>query len=96
MADVMPALTDVSPEAQKLMTACEGVLWRYDTGSDAHDSANAAFEKAASQLEEASFLLAVGRQSAELDFGGFPPRLEDNASAANSSASTQSASPLCG
>jgi hypothetical protein len=58
MADVPPASADVSPEAQKLMTACEGAMAItncVDTGSEAHDSANATFEEAASQLEELGY-----------------------------------------
>ena len=56
MADVPPALTGVSPEAQVLMAACGGamaVINCVNTESDdAHDSANATSELAASQLEE--------------------------------------------
>jgi hypothetical protein len=54
MADV-PVLTDVSPEAKVLMTACGGAMAITscaNTESEAHDSANATFEEAASQLEE--------------------------------------------
>jgi hypothetical protein len=58
MADVPPALTDVSPEAQVLVTACGAAMAItscVNTESDAHDSANATFEEAASQLEELGY-----------------------------------------
>ena len=59
MADVPPALTGVSPEAQVLMAACGGamaVINCVNTESDdAHDSANATSELAASQLEELGY-----------------------------------------
>jgi hypothetical protein len=58
MSDVPPALPDVSSEAQALMTACEGamaIISCINTESDAHDSANATFEEAASQLEELGY-----------------------------------------
>jgi hypothetical protein len=58
MADVTPDVTGVSPEAQKLMTACEGAMTTINcvnTESEAHDSANATFEEAASQLEEQGY-----------------------------------------
>jgi hypothetical protein len=58
MADVPPALTDVSPEAKELMTACEGtvaIINCANTGSEAHDLANATSEEAASQLEELGY-----------------------------------------
>jgi hypothetical protein len=53
------AMTDVSEMAQKLMTACEGamaVIRCADTKSEAHDTANTAFDEAASQLEELGYL----------------------------------------
>ena len=59
MADETPAIlltvTDVSEMAQKLMAACEGAMTTTNcasTGSEAQDTANAAFDVAASQLEE--------------------------------------------
>jgi hypothetical protein len=58
MADVTPALTGVSPEAQELMTTCEGAMTAIscvDTGSEAHDLANTTFEEAASQLKEQGY-----------------------------------------
>jgi hypothetical protein len=59
MADITPAETDVSPEAQKLMTACEGAMTAtscVNTESEAHDPANATSDEAASQLEELGYL----------------------------------------
>jgi hypothetical protein len=59
MANVPPALTGVSPEAQELMTACGGSMASNNCVNterrDAHDSANATFEEAASQLEELGY-----------------------------------------
>jgi hypothetical protein len=58
MADVPPVLTDALPEAKVLMTACEGAMTTTscaNTESEAHDSANATFEEAASQLEELGY-----------------------------------------
>jgi hypothetical protein len=54
------AMTDVSEMAQKLMTACEGamtIINCVDTESEAHETANAAFDVAASQLEELGYFL---------------------------------------
>jgi hypothetical protein len=46
------AMTDVSEMAQKLMSACEGAMTAIscaNTESDEHDTANAAFDEAASK-----------------------------------------------
>jgi hypothetical protein len=81
MSDVPPALTDVLPEAQVLMTACEGAMTTIscaNTESDAqaHDSANATFEEAASQLEELGYSHEISsdgvlfsRESVVVDYG---------------------------
>jgi hypothetical protein len=56
----LQAMTDVSEMAQKLMsTCCEGavaIISCDDTGSDEHDTANAAFDEAASQLGELGYV----------------------------------------
>jgi hypothetical protein len=54
IAGDMQAMTDVSDMAQKLMSACGGAMAITncaDTESGAHDTATAAFEKSASQLD---------------------------------------------
>jgi hypothetical protein len=53
------AMTDVSEMAQKLMSTCEGAMTTTscaNTESDEHDTANAAFDEAASKLEELGFV----------------------------------------
>jgi hypothetical protein len=55
IAGDMQAMTDVSEMAQKLMSTCEGAMTIIncaDTEGDEHDTANAAFDEAASHLEE--------------------------------------------
>jgi hypothetical protein len=58
IAGDMQAMTGVSEMAQKLMSTCEGAMAIMNcasTESDEHDTANAAFEAASSQLEELGF-----------------------------------------
>jgi hypothetical protein len=53
------AMTDVSDMAQKLMSTCEGAMTTtncVNTESDEHDTATAAFDEAASKLEELGFV----------------------------------------
>jgi hypothetical protein len=53
------AMTDVSEMAQKLMSTCEGamtIISCADTESDEHDTANAAFDEAATHFEELGYV----------------------------------------
>jgi hypothetical protein len=52
-------MTDVSEMAQKLMSTCESamaIIYCADTESGEHGTANAAFDEAASRLEELGFM----------------------------------------
>ena len=54
IASETQAMTDVSDMAQKLMRTCEGamaIINCVNTESDDHDTATAAFDEAASNLE---------------------------------------------
>jgi hypothetical protein len=53
------AMTDVSKMAQKLMSTCEGAMTIINcanTESDEHDTANAAFDEAATHFEELGYV----------------------------------------
>jgi hypothetical protein len=62
IASETPAMTDVSEMAQKLMSICEGAMTIINcdtTEGDEHDTATAAFDEAASSLEELGFVHEV-------------------------------------
>jgi hypothetical protein len=62
IASETQAMTDVSDMAQKLMRTCEGamaIINCVNTESDDHDTATAAFDEAASNLEELGFVHEV-------------------------------------
>ena len=74
-------MTDVSEMAQKLMSTCEGAMTTTNcanTESDEHDTANAAFDEAASKLEELGFVHeitpdGVAFSRSEPDAGEYDP-----------------------
>jgi hypothetical protein len=54
IASETQAMADVSDMVQKLMSTCEGamtIINSVNTGGDEHDTATAAFDEAASNLE---------------------------------------------
>ena len=62
VAGDMQAMTDVSEMAQKLMSTCEGAMAITscaDTEGDEHGTANAAFDEAASHLEELGYVYEI-------------------------------------
>jgi hypothetical protein len=75
------AMTGVSEMAQKLMSTCEGAMTTIscaNTESDEHDTATAAFDEAASKLEELGFvheitLDGVAFSRSEPDAGEYDP-----------------------
>jgi hypothetical protein len=81
IASELQAMTDVSEMAQKLMSTCESamaIIYCADTESGEHDTANAAFDEAASQLEELGFmheitLDGVAFSRSEPDAGEYDP-----------------------
>ena len=78
------AMTDVSEMAQELMSTCEGAMATTscaNTESDEHDTATAAFDEAASNLEELGFvhevtLDGVAFSRSEPDAGEYDPETE--------------------
>jgi hypothetical protein len=88
LAGDMQAMTDVSEMAQKLISACEdamAVIICANTESDAHDTATAAFDEAASSLGELGFVYEVTRDGVAFsrsvpDVGKYGPAIKIGAS----------------
>ena len=84
IAGDMQAMTDVSEMAQKLMSICEDAMAIINcdtTESDEHDTATAAFDEAASSLEELGFVHEVTLDGvvfsrSEPDVGKYDPGTE--------------------
>jgi hypothetical protein len=83
IAGDLQAMTDVSEMAQKLMCTCEGamamaILNCDDTEGDGHDTANTAFDEAASQLGELGYVYEMTLEGvvffrSEPDAGEYDP-----------------------